>query len=129
MIRINLTSVLVDDQAKAEEFYVGKLGFIKKQDVPAGGARWLTVVDSPDAKVELLLEPIGYDFAKVYQKAVYDSGIPLTAFGFDDIEAEYERLGKKGVVFRGPPQKHGDFPAIAIFEDGCGNLIQLYETP
>src|SRR5690606_5056020 len=129
MIRISLASVIVDDQARAEDFYVGKLGFTKKQDVPIGCARWLTVVASPGADSELVPEPAGYDFANDYQKAIYDRGIPLTAFGCDDIQAEYERLEAKGVVFRGPLQKHADFPATVIFEDGCGNLIQLYEAP
>ena len=129
MLKITLTSVLVDDQEKAEKFYTEILGFEKKQDFPAGGARWLTVVSAqaPDG-VELLLEPMGYPFARDYQKALYAAGIPCTAFACDDIDAEYRRLVELGVVFRGPPAKAGEFPAMAIFEDTCGNLLQIYEA-
>ncbi|MFC6489554.1 VOC family protein [Nitratireductor sp. GCM10026969] len=128
MIRCNLSSVVVLDQQKAEDFYVGVLGFKKKHDFPAGGARWLTVVAADGSGAELALEPAGYDFAKAYQKALYDHGIPFTSLGCDDVEAEYERLTAKGVKFRGGPQKHADFPTTAIFEDTCGNLIMLHEA-
>lgn len=127
MIRCNLSSILVHDQQKAEEFYIGKLGFVKKQDFPAGGARWLTVIAADGSGAELLLEPSGYDFSRTWQKELYERGIPLTSLGCDNVRAEYERLTALGVTFRGEPQKHGDFPTIAIFEDGCGNLIQLHE--
>ncbi|HEX5829469.1 MAG TPA: VOC family protein, partial [Gemmatimonadaceae bacterium] len=92
-MKIALTSVMVDDQAKALAFYTEKLGFVKKTDIPAGGARWLTVVSpegSPD--IELLLEPTGHPAARPFQKALYDDGIPLTAFASTDIQKEYERL-------------------------------------
>lgn len=128
MIRCNLSSVLVHDQQKAEDFYVGKLGFAKKQDFPAGGARWLTVIAADCPGIELALEPSGYEFSRAYQKALYDNGIPFTSLGCDDVQAEYERLTKLGVQFRGEPQKHADFPTTAIFEDGCGNLIMLHEA-
>lgn len=128
MIRCNLSSVMVLDQQKAEDFYVGKLGFVKKQDFPAGGARWLTVQAADDSGAQLLLEPIGMEAARTFQKALHDMGIPLTSLGCDDVRAEYERLSALGVTFRGEPEKHGDFPTIAIFEDGCGNLIQLHEA-
>mgnify|MGYP002622488341 CR=1 FL=1 len=128
MIRCNLSSVLVLDQQAAEDFYVGKLGFVKKHDFPAGGGRWLTVQAADGSGAELLLEPNGYDFSIAYQKALYDAGIPLTSLGCDDVQAEYERLSALGVVFCGAPTRHEGFPPIAIFEDGCGNLIQLHEA-
>lgn len=130
MLSINLTSVLVDDQAKAETFYTDVLGFEKKQDFPAGGARWLTVVSpsAPDG-TELVLEPIGYPFARDYQKALFDSEIAFTAFACDDIQAEYERMKALGVKFRGEPRRmHDDMPLMATLEDTCGNLILIYQT-
>ena len=125
MIKINLTSVIVDDQAKALAFYTDVLGFVKKMDIPMGGARWLTVVSpaAPDG-VELLLEPTGHPASKVYQKALFDSGVPLTSFAVDDLHAEYDRLTKRGVVFRGKPTPAGPV-TVATLEDTCGNLIQL----
>ena len=124
-INVVLTSVLVDDQAKALEFYTKKLGFVKKTDIPMGPARWLTVVspDHPDGP-EVLLEPMGFPPAKTYQKAVFDAGIPLTSFGVEDVAATHDRLKKLGVVFRTPPTKMGT-ATIAMFEDTCGNLIQI----
>lgn len=128
MIRINIASVLVDDQDKAEKFYTGVLGFVKKHDVPAGGARWLTVANPDGSGVELLLEPLGFEFARTWQKALFDAGIPLTSFGCDDIRAEYERLTALGGVFRGEPTKPAPgMPAVVTLEDGCGNLIMLVE--
>lgn len=127
MIRCSLSSIIVDDQRKAEEFYVGKLGMRKVKDFPAGGARWLTVQAADGSGVEILLEPSGYDFSKEWQRSLYEHGIPLTSLGCDDVQAEYDRLTGEGVIFRGAPRKHGDFPTVAIFEDGCGNLIQLHE--
>jgi catechol 2,3-dioxygenase-like lactoylglutathione lyase family enzyme len=129
MIRCNLSSVLVHDQQVAEDFYVGKLGFTKKHDFPAGGARWLTVIAADGSGAEVLLEPSGFDFSKAYQKALHDKGIPLTSFGCDDVQAEYERLVKLDVTFRGEPTKHADDPTTVVFEDGCGNLIMLVEIP
>lgn len=127
-MKIKLNSVLVDDQDKALKFYTEVLGFIKKNDIPAGEARWLTVV-SPDAPddVELLLEPIGFPAARTYQKALFEAGIPLTAFAVEDIQKEYERMKGLGVVFGMEPTKAG--PAtLAVFNDTCGNLIQLYQV-
>lgn len=128
MIRIAFTSVMVDDQEKARKFYTDTLGFVTKHDIPMGGARWLTVVapGQPNG-VELLLEPIGYDFAKAYQKALFDANIPLTAFAVDDTKAEYDRLTKLGVTFRGVPSA-GPGPSMATFEDSCGNLIQIFQA-
>ncbi len=90
-----------------------------------GEFSWLTVV-SPAAEdgVELLLEPMGFDAARVYQKALFDAGIPLTSFGVDDIRAEFERLSKLGVAFKMEPSDMGTVK-LAIFEDTCGNLIQM----
>lgn len=127
-MRVKLSSVMVDDQAKALAFYTGVLGFRKKQDVPMGGARWLTVVSPDDIDgVELLLEPVGFDFARTYQQALYDAGIPITAFQVDHIQSEYERLKREGVVFRAAPRKAEAGPTTAVFEDTCGNLIQIFQ--
>jgi catechol 2,3-dioxygenase-like lactoylglutathione lyase family enzyme len=125
MIKIILTSVLVDDQDKALKFYTEVLGFVKKTEFPAGKFRWLTVVSpaSPDG-VELTLEPNENPIASSFQKGLYDSGIPLTAFGVDDIQKEYERMLKLGVVFKTKPTKTGPV-TIAVFDDTCGNLIQI----
>ena len=127
-MKIKLNSVLVDDQDKALKFYTEVLGFIKKNDIPAGEARWLTVV-SPDAPddIELLLEPTGFLAARTYQKALFDAGIPLTAFAVEDIQKEYERMKELDVMFSMEPTKAG--PAtLAVFNDICGNLIQLYQV-
>lgn len=125
MLRINITSVFVDDQAKAEEFYVGVLGFEKKQDVPMGEHRWLTVV-APDARdgVELLLEPSEHPAAGPFKKALVADGIPFTSFAVDDVQAEYERLRAAGVVFTQGPTPMGPV-TTAVFDDTCGNLIQI----
>ncbi|QXV60088.1 VOC family protein [Amycolatopsis sp. TNS106] len=125
MIRITITSVFVDDQAKALEFYTEKLGFIKKHDVPTGDARWLTVVSpaNPDG-VELLLEPDGHPAAKPFKKALTDDGIPFTQFAVDDVYAEVDRLKGLGVEFTQDAVDMG--PVVtAVFDDTCGNLIQL----
>jgi len=127
-MRINLNSVMVDDQDKALAFYTGKLGFVKKADIPVGDARWLTVV-SPEGgdDVELALEPMGFPPAKVWQKALYDAGIPATSFASKDIKNEFARLKAAGVVFRGELHFHGPVTE-AVFEDTCGNLIQIVES-
>jgi catechol 2,3-dioxygenase-like lactoylglutathione lyase family enzyme len=127
-MKIKLSSVMVDDQDKALKFYTEVLGFIKEKDIPLGEFKWLTVV-SPEgpADIELLLEPNSNPAAKTFQKALFDQGIPLTAFAVDDIQQEYERLKELGVAFRGEPVKMGEATVVA-FEDTCGNLIQLYEV-
>ena len=95
---------MVDDQDKALKFYTGVLGFVKKKEIPMGEHKWLTVVSNEEQDgVELLLEPMGFAPAKTYQKALFDAGIPLTAFNVDDIEKEYERLTGLGVVFSMKP--------------------------
>lgn len=127
-MKIKLSSVLVEDQDKALEFYTEVLGFVKKQDMPAGEFRWLTVVspEEPDG-TELLLEPNDNPAAKAFQKAIFEQGIPLTAFAVDDLQGEYERLKKLGVVFSTEPTRMGH-TTIAVFDDTCGNLIQLYQV-
>lgn len=122
---INVAGVYVDDQAKALAFYTEKLGFIKKNDVPVGEDRWLTVVspERPDG-VEFLLEPNGNPVASTYQKGLVEQGIPATSFAVSDIQAEYERLKKLGVEFTMEPTNAGTV-TVAIFNDTCGNLIQI----
>jgi catechol 2,3-dioxygenase-like lactoylglutathione lyase family enzyme len=127
MMKIKLTSVLVENQAEALAFYTEVLGFIKKNDIPMGEYRWLTVV-SPEGPgdIELLLEPNANPAAKTFQKAIYEQGIPLTAFAVDDVSQEFERLRKLGVRFQTEPTKAGP-TTIAVFDDSCGNLIQIYQ--
>ena len=127
-MKIKLTSVMVDEQDKALKFYTEVLGFVKKTEIPIGEFKWLTVV-SPEAPegVELVLEPTGFPFAKTYQKALFEAGIPLTAFAVDDIHKEFERMKKLGVKFRGEPAKAGPVTTV-LFEDTCGNLIQLFQA-
>ena len=126
-MRIKLASVFVSDQDKALRFYTEVLGFVKKTDIPMGNARWLTVVspEGPD-DVELLLEPMEFAPAKTYQKALYEAGIPLTAFAVEDIEQEHERMEALGVMFKTKPVKMGPV-TVAILDDTCGNLIQLVQ--
>lgn len=125
MIRINLTSVLVDDQDKALAFYTELLGFQKKNDVPLGADRWLTVVSPADPDgPELVLEPDGHPAAKPFKEALVEDGIPFTSFAVDDVHAEYDRLVALGVTFTQPPTDMG--PVItAVLDDTCGNLIQI----
>ena len=124
-MKINLTSVLVDDQAKALAFYTEKLGFVKKTDVPTGEFRWLTVVgpDDPDGP-ELLLEPDAHPAAKPFKDALVSDGIPFTSFAVDDATAEYDRLRALGVRFTQEPLQMGPV-TTAVLDDTCGNLIQI----
>ncbi|MFZ0532876.1 MAG: VOC family protein [Anaerolineales bacterium] len=126
-MRINLSSVMVDDQDKALKFYTEVLGFVKKTDMPIGEYRWLTVTspDGPDG-VELVLEPMGFAPARDYQKTLYNAGIPLTAFLSNDIQGEYKKLKRRGVIFRSEPQVMGSITSV-LFEDTCGNLINLVQ--
>jgi catechol 2,3-dioxygenase-like lactoylglutathione lyase family enzyme len=124
-VRIGLTSVLVDDQDKALKFYTDVLGFVKKHDVPLGAHRWLTVVspDDPDG-VELVLEPDEHPAAKPFKRALVEDGIPFNSFDVKDVHAEYQRLVAAGVRFTQPPVEMG--PVIsAVFDDTCGNLMQI----
>jgi catechol 2,3-dioxygenase-like lactoylglutathione lyase family enzyme len=124
-MRIGVTSVLVDDQDKALRFYTDVLGFVKKTEVPLGEARWLTVVsrEDPDG-LELLLEPDGHPAAKPFKRALVEDGIPFASFGVNDVNAEYKRLVGAGVRFTQPPVDLGPV-ATAVFDDTCGNLIQI----
>ena len=124
-MKIWVTSVFVDDQPKALEFYTGRLGFVKKTDVPLGEYSWLTVVapDDPDG-VQLLLEPDQHPAAKAAKEALVADGIPWTSFAVDDVTAEYERLRSSGVVFTQEPADMGPV-RTAVLDDTCGNLIQL----
>jgi catechol 2,3-dioxygenase-like lactoylglutathione lyase family enzyme len=127
IMRIKLISIHVDDQQRALEFYTGILGFVKKHDVPAGGARWLTVVapQGPD-DLELVLEPNTHPAAAAYQAALMKDGIPATAFESADILTECQQLKERGVVFTLEPTDAGPV-RLAIFADTCGNLLQIYE--
>lgn len=124
-MRIDLTSVFVDDQRAALAFYTDVLGFVKHHDVPLGDAAWLTVV-SPEAPggPELLLEPSGHPAVKPFRDALMSDGIPAVQFAVDDVEAEYERLVGLGVTFTQPPTDIGT-AVMAVFDDSCGNLVQI----
>ena len=124
-MRINLTSVLVDDQDKALRFYTEVRGFQKKTEVPLGEHRWLTVVspDDPDG-TELVLEPDAHPAAKPFKQALVDDGIPYTSFAVDDVQVEFERLRGLGVTFTQQPVAMGPV-TTAVLDDTCGNLIQL----
>lgn len=126
-MKIMVTSIFVEDQDKALEFYSEKLGFVKKEDVPVGEFRWITLV-SPDEQdgTELLLEPNDHPAAKEYQKKIFAEGIPATMFGVADINEEYKRLLEQGVKFTMEPTKMGEL-TIAVFDDTCGNLIQIVQ--
>lgn len=122
-----IKSIVVDDQAKAFDFYTNTLGFVVKHDIPIGEHRWLTLVspEEPDG-VELGLEPNQHPASRAFQDALMADGIPFTAFSVDNIEAEVERLQAAGVVFTQPPMKAGG-ATMAVFNDTCGNLIQLIQ--
>ena len=124
-MRISLTSVFVDDQRAALAFYTDVLGFTKRRDIPVGSDSWLTVVspESPDGP-ELLLEPSSHPAVKPYRDALVEDGIPLAQFAVDDVHAEHVRLTGMGVVFTQPPTDIGS-AVVAVFDDTCGNLVQL----
>ncbi len=127
-MRITLSSVLVDDQQKALDFYTGQLGFEKKQDIPMGEFRWLSVTAAGEADgPELLLEPNQFPPAKTYQAALYEAGIPATSLASSDVRADYERLSGLGVSFKSEPFDAGG-TTLAIFDDTCGNLIQIHQA-
>ena len=126
-MQITLSSILVEDQDRALQFYTDFLGFEKKHDIPMGPYRWLTVTSPEGAMgVEVALEPMAFPPARVYQKALYDAGIPATAFISSDIGAEVQRLKARGVRFRGEPKNMGPVTTV-LFEDTCGNLINLVQ--
>jgi catechol 2,3-dioxygenase-like lactoylglutathione lyase family enzyme len=124
-MKINLASVFVDDQDSALSFYTETLGFVKKTDMPAGEFKWLTVVspEDPDG-VELLLEPSDHPAVKPFRDAIVADGIPYTSFAVTDVQAEYERLSALGVKFVQEPTSMGPV-TTAVFDDTCGNLIQI----
>lgn len=128
-MRIKLNSVSIDDLDKALHFYAEVLGFVKKQDIPMGpGTRWITVVspEEPDG-TELVLEPnANYPAMKALKESLVRDGVPFTAFQVDDIQKEYERLTQKNVKFTIPPTAMGPV-TLAVFDDTCGNLIQIYQ--
>lgn len=124
-MKINLTSVLVDDQDKALRFYTEVLGFTPKHDVPMGEHRWITVVSPEDpGGTELVLEPDEHPAAKPFKEALTADGIPFTAFTVEDVHAEYERLRGLGVRFTQDPTEMGPV-TTAVLDDTCGNLIQI----
>ena len=124
-MKIVVTSVSVEDQEKALGFYTEVLGFRKKEDVPVGEHRWLTVVSPEEPEgVELLLEPSDHPAVKQFKRALVEDGIPFTSFGVEDIEAEHARLEGLGVKFTQPPTAFGEVKT-AVFDDKCGNLIQI----
>ncbi|KMJ57343.1 glyoxalase [Bacillus sp. LL01] len=124
-MKIIVTSLFVQDQDKALEFYTEKLDFVKKHDIPVGEHRWIALVSAEEKDgTELLLEPNVHPAAKEYQKKIFSEGIPATMFGVADIHKEYERLVKKGVTFTMEPTEMGGV-TIAVFDDTCGNLIQI----
>ena len=126
-MQIRLVSLLVAEQDKALAFYVNVLGFVKDKDIPMGQFRWLTVTSPEGASgVELVLEPTAFPPAAVYQQALFQAGIPATAFLTNDIDAEYARLKARGVAFRGEPVTAGPIKTV-LFEDTCGNLINLVQ--
>ena len=126
-MRINLASVLVDDQQKALAFYTDVLGFVEKTNIPLGEhAAWLTVVSPDDPEgTELVLEPDGHPATGPFKKALVADGIPFTSFAVDDVQAESERLRGLGVVFTQEPATMGPV-TTAVFDDTCGNLIQIH---
>jgi catechol 2,3-dioxygenase-like lactoylglutathione lyase family enzyme len=124
-MKINLASVLVDDQAKALRFYTEVLGFQKKHDIPLGEHRWLTVVSPSDPDgPELVLEPDAHPAAGPFKEALVGDGIPFTSFAVDDVHSEYERLRAEGVRFTQEPVAMGPV-TTAVLDDTCGNLIQI----
>lgn len=126
-MKIIVTSIFVEDQDKALKFYTETLGFVKKEDVPMGESRWITLVslDEEDG-TELLLEPNDHPAAREYQKKISADGIPATMFGVEDVRKEYQRLAGHGVKFTMAPTEMGDI-TMAIFDDTCGNLIQIMQ--
>ena len=126
-MRINLTSVSVDDQAKALRFYTETLGFRLKHNIPLGENAWITVVseEAPEG-TELVLEPAEHPAVRRYRTALVEDGIPFASFAVDDVEAEHERLVAEGVRFVQPPTDLGTV-ITAVFDDSCGNLIQIME--
>jgi predicted enzyme related to lactoylglutathione lyase len=126
-MKMNLMSVMVDDQAKALAFYTDVLGFTKLADIPMGEYRFLTVTSKESPDIQLALEPNAHRAAKPFQEALKADGVPAASFATDDIDADYEVLRKKGVVFKSPPTDMGPVK-LAMFDDTCGNWILLHQS-
>ena len=127
MMKIALASIFVDDQEKALDVYTRLLGFEKKEDIPMGEFRWLTVTTAgDDGGLELVLEPNAHPAAQTYQRAIYDDGIPATSFACPDVAEEYQRLCDLGIEFRSEPFDAGG-TTLAVFDDRCGNLVQIHQ--
>ena len=126
-MKIKLLSIVVDDQQKAVDFYTGILGFMKTQDIPVGEYRWIQIASPEGGDAEISLEPNVNPAAKTYQSALFEQGIPYTAFEVDDLESEFQRLSDLGVEFTTKPMNAGGVE-MAVFEDTCGNLIQIYQS-
>lgn len=127
-MKIKVTSIMVDDQEKALQFYTTILGFAKKTEIPLGEHKWLTVVSKEEQDgIELLLEPMAFPPARAFQKAMFDAGIPMMMLNVDDLQKEYTRLQSLGVVFSMPPTIMG-VATLAVFQDTCGNNIQLVQV-
>ncbi len=124
-MKIKLSGIFVDDQQKAVDFYTNVLGFIMSQDIPVGEYRWIQLASPEGGDAELTLEPNVNPAAKTYQEALFEQGIPATAFEVDDLDAEFQKLVDRGVVFTTEPTSAGDV-TYAIFADTCGNHIQIY---
>lgn len=126
-MRIIATSIFVDDQDKAQQFYTEKLGFKTKHNIEIGGGfRWVTVTENSTNTVEIVLEPNVIPIAKDYQEGLYAAGIPVTMFGVDNLDGEHQALIDKGITFHTEP-KEVEGIRYAIFDDTCGNLIQIVE--
>jgi glyoxylase I family protein len=126
MLQIKLTSIMVEDQAKALAFYTDVLGFAKQMDFPVGEYRWITVVAPGRDDLQLALEPNANPAGKAFQQAMFAQGIPITAFESTDLDADHARLAAKGVAFTQPPCAAGPV-RVAVLSDTVGNLIQLYQ--
>lgn len=125
-MKIKLNSIIVDDQQKALDFYTNVLGFNKSQDIPVGEYRWIQLASPEGGDAELSLEPNVNPAAKEFQEALFEQGIPITAFEVDDLESEFRRLSDLDVEFTSEPTNAGDV-TFAVFVDTCGNLIQIYQ--
>lgn len=127
-MKIVVTNVFVDDQEKALRFYTEILGFVKKTEIPMGQARWLTVVGPDNLNgTELLLEPDTHPAVGPFKRALVEDGIPYASFGVENVQAEYDRLCAAGVRFTQPPVAMGPVKT-AVFDDTCGNLIQIAQV-
>lgn len=127
-MKVRLLSIMVDDQEKAVQFYTTVLGFVKKQDIPMGEHRWLTVVSPEEQEgTEVVLEPMAFAPARVYQAELFKAGIPVTGFEVGDVQSEYDRLLAAGVKFSMAPTLMGTV-TLAVFEDTCGNRLQIFQV-